>query len=132
MAKVGRPRKKRKYVKSGLYSKKHSAPGGCCGKHPVLDDMARIEDLVHMPPEALERVLHRANRASCIRRVTKELLVAEPFVDCPRCGGLHAEVTFWPFENPVVAGHQRFTHYGKCPTNGQPIMLDSRYADVRN
>jgi hypothetical protein len=42
---------------------------------------------------------------------------------CSRCGGTHREpIEFHRLEQPVPDPEGPFTHWGRCPTNGEPIL----------
>ncbi len=107
---VNRP--KRKYVKSGKYSKK--CRPGCCTSTGTdkMTDRARIEDPIK-------------RYTLPMRRVTITTLVISIFPDCPRCGKLHQDMVFIPFMKPVVVGAARYDHFGYCPDTREPIIFDS-------
>jgi len=60
-------------------------------------------------------------------------LIFAPVGRCARCGGDHAApVPFWKLTRPVhewldadTPGRALATHFGYCPTNGEPIMMVS-------
>lgn len=50
-------------------------------------------------------------------------LIFRPVNGCARCNGNHAVVAFWKLTQPVTGGEVPLTHFGHCPSNGEPIML---------
>lgn len=60
-------------------------------------------------------------------------LVFSDVNNCARCGGSHVGLAFWRLTNPVRDGAEvALTHYGNCPSNGEPILLfftDEREAE---
>lgn len=41
---------------------------------------------------------------------------------CARCGKNHTEIEFKKFNNPVEINDLVYTHWGICPTTGEPIL----------
>jgi hypothetical protein len=53
-----------------------------------------------------------------------DLPIKETVKDCPRCHKCHEDLEFFEFHGHIEAGlFETFTHFGFCPTLGQPIML---------
>ncbi len=44
---------------------------------------------------------------------------------CSRCGQNHEQVNFYYLIRPISAdnGSRDWTHWGTCPTHGEPILL---------
>lgn len=43
---------------------------------------------------------------------------------CARCGGDHDDLTFHPLAaNIEEDGHVLATHWARCPSNGQPVLM---------
>lgn len=50
---------------------------------------------------------------------------------CARCGLNHDQVTFRPFDQPMFVGHGKaFSHWGSCPSTGEPILLGQMRPEV--
>lgn len=45
---------------------------------------------------------------------------------CGRCGGIHTELSFVPFINPILIGPVKRTHWALCPATGEPLMMHIR------
>jgi hypothetical protein len=52
---------------------------------------------------------------------------------CARCGEAHEKVVFSEMRRPVkIAEEIIFTHWGECPTTGDPILLRYLPAEQRD
>ena len=98
-----RPRQKRKYVKSGKYSKRNL--GG-------NSDRARIED--PMPKKELGFSCHFAHL---------KVLLVDRLTNCPRCGQTHNGIVCRTFDKAIRVGHFVFPYWSVCPETGEPIIL---------
>ena len=50
--------------------------------------------------------------------------------NCARCGEDHAQVEFKKFQIPFVdSAGTEYSHWGRCPTNGDPILLTFKSSD---
>jgi hypothetical protein len=53
-------------------------------------------------------------------------------IGCARCGHEHNRLVFEQFIEPVVEGDgTTWTHWARCPTNGQPILLRTDEGNVK-
>ena len=44
--------------------------------------------------------------------------------NCARCGQDHEDIEYESFTHPIVdSDRTEWTHFAKCPTNGQPILI---------
>ncbi len=54
------------------------------------------------------------------------MVIVPRIVGCARCGGTHSDVDFRPMAQPFAppeAGGLEWTHFARCPVNGDPILL---------
>jgi len=85
-----------------------------------VDDLARATVRLSandIQVEAVAKLI--ANEKVLINKVYSKAIT-----NCARCGGNHDLVTFLLLDRPC----DDWTHWGTCPTNGEPIMMKMKEA----